>query len=137
MQAPRSIDADLAAIRRTTSELLAAVNASDVTRVLDVWTDGVLMPPAHPSVHGRAALLEYFRNLFLRSRFVFEFTSSEIELAADTAFERVGYKVAMWPTNGQHPVEDLGKGLHVYGRQPDGTWKLCVDIWNSDRPATV
>jgi hypothetical protein len=29
-------------------------------------------------------------------------------------------------------MEDVGKGLHVYGRQSDGSWKLTHDIWNSD-----
>ncbi len=129
------MEGDLATIRKATSELLAAVNACDVNRVVDLWADdGVLMPPAHPSVHGRAALREYFGRLFLRARFAFEFTSSEIEIVTDAAFERVGYKVTIWPTDGQSPTEDCGKGLHVYRRQLDGTWKLCVDIWNSDRP---
>jgi len=125
----------LAAIRRTTAKLVAAVNASDADRVLDVWADeGVLMPPAHPAVQGRAALRDYFVNLFARARFAFEFESSAIELTEGMAIERVSYKVTTWPANGPGPIADGGKGLHVYRRQPDGTWKLIVDIWNSDRP---
>jgi hypothetical protein len=30
------------------------------------------------------------------------------------------------------PIEDVGKGLQVYARQPDGSWKLTHDIWTSD-----
>jgi len=129
------VDADLIALRRATAALVAAVNASDVSKVLEVWAaDGMLMPPGHPQVHGRAALLEYFSSLFRRARFAFEFVSSDIELAADVAFERVSYTVTTWPSSGQSPVEDAGKGLHVYRRQRDGAWKLQIDIWNSDRP---
>jgi len=135
MERRGNVEDDLAAIRRTTAQLVAAVNASDASRVLDVWADdGVLMPPGHPPVHGRAALREYFDNLFVRARFAFEFQSSAIELTEDMAIERVSYTVMMWPANGPGPIADGGKGLHVYRRQADGTWKLVVDIWNSDRP---
>ena len=50
-------DVDRAAIKRTTAELLAAVNASDADRCSAVWAaDGVLMPPHHPSVQGHQAI---------------------------------------------------------------------------------
>jgi uncharacterized protein (TIGR02246 family) len=127
-------ETDIEAIRRVTSDLLAAVNASDVDRVLGVWADdAVLMPPGHPSVHGGTALREYFSKLFLMTRFTFEFTSSDIDLFADVAFERLSYRVTIWQSSGQDTIEDVGKGLHVYRRQPDGRWKLVLDIWNSDR----
>jgi len=128
-------EVDREAITRTTAELLAAVNASDVDGCLAVWTpDGVLMPPHHPSVQGCDAIGEYFRNLFSRSRFRFAFTSSHIQLAGDTAFERLAYTATAWPETGGSPAEDSGKGLHVYTRQADGSWKLVIDIWNSDLP---
>jgi uncharacterized protein (TIGR02246 family) len=126
------------AIRRSTSDLLAAVNASDVDRVLGVWADdGVLMPPGHPSVHGGTALREYFSKLFLMTRFTFEFTSSEIDLIADVAIERLNYRVTISQSIGQEKIEDVGKGLHVYRRQLDGRWKLVLDIWNSDRTSAA
>jgi uncharacterized protein (TIGR02246 family) len=131
MDAP---DADLAAIARTTAALFEAVNASNADRCVALWADdGVLMPPHHPSVHGREAIRDYFRNLFSRSRFTFMLVSSEIHVAGDTAVERLTYTASIWTATGSSPVEDLGKGLHVYRREPDGSWKLTQDIWNSDR----
>jgi uncharacterized protein (TIGR02246 family) len=127
-------DVDREAITRVTAELLAAVNASDVDRCLAVWADdGVLMPPHHPAVHGHQAIGDYFRDLFGRSRFTFTFTSSEIQLAGDTAVERVTYTVWVWSASDSSTVEDVGKGVHVYTRQTNGAWKLSQDIWNSDR----
>jgi ketosteroid isomerase-like protein len=128
-------DLDREHIKRTTAELLAAVNASDADRCVAVWVaDGVLMPPHHPSVHGDRAIAEYFRALFLQRRFWFTFTSSHIHLAGDTGVERVTYTATIWPEDDAAPIEDSGKGLHVYGRQPSGSWKLTHDIWNSDQP---
>jgi uncharacterized protein (TIGR02246 family) len=134
MNNPEAADADRAAIMKATAELLAAVNASDADRCLAAWApDGVLMPPHHPSVHGHQAIAEYFRNLFSRSKFRFTFTSSHIHLTGDIALERVTYTAVIWPGVDASAIEDVGKGLHVYGRQSDGSWKLTQDIWNSDQ----
>jgi uncharacterized protein (TIGR02246 family) len=128
--------AETAAVARTTATLLSAVNASDVAGVLAVWSDdGVLMPPHHPSVRGRSAIERYFRRLFERTRFTFSFTSSQIHVSGDTAFERVEYAASSRPARGGSEVRDVGKGLHVYRREPNGAWKLAMDIWNSDTPA--
>jgi len=127
-------DIDRAAITRTTKEFLAAVNASDAERCSAFWAaNGMLMAPHHPSVQGHQAIVQYFRNLFSRNKFRFTFTSSHIHLAGDTALERLTYTAIIWPGDDAPPIEDVGKGLHVYQRQPDGSWKLTHDIWNSDQ----
>ena len=114
-------------------KLLAAVNASDDRRLLAVRVDdGVLMPPNHTVVHGRAALEGYFKERFSGTRFSFSFTFSDIPLAGDLAFERLAYTALAWPAAGGQANEDTGKGLHVHRRQPNGSWKLALDIWNSD-----
>jgi ketosteroid isomerase-like protein len=138
MNAPDSVERDREAIRRTTAELLGAVNASNAEVCLALWApDGVLMPPNHPSVHGQQAIGEYFRRLFLGRQFRYAFTSSHIHVAGDTALERVTYTVVIRSGVGAVPIEDVGKGLHVYGRQANGSWKLTCDIWNSDRSGQV
>jgi len=32
------------------------------------------------------------------------------------------------------PVTDNGKFVELWKRQPDGTWLMTLDIWNSDMP---
>ena len=131
-----SQEADAASISRATAKLLSAVNASDVAGVMAVWCeDGVLMPPHHPSVRGRTHIERYFRQLFEHTRFTFSFGSSPIQVSGDFAFERVEYRVSARPVDGGPEVRDAGKGLHLYRRQSDGTWRLAMDIWNSDTPA--
>ncbi len=135
MNTPNAADIDRAEVTRTTAELLAAVNTSDADRCSALWAaDGVLMPPHQPSVQGHQAIVQYFRDLFSRSKFRFTFTSSHIHLAGDTALERVTYTATIWPGDDAPPIEDVGKGLHVYRRQPNGSCKLTYDIWNSDQP---
>jgi uncharacterized protein (TIGR02246 family) len=128
------LDSDISAVGRATAALLDAVNGSDVSGVLDVWADdGVLMPPHHPAVQGRVEIGRYFERLFQRSRFAFSFSSSQIEVCGGVAFERVDFTASVHPLDGGPHKRDAGKGLHLYRRQPDGSWKLAMDIWNSDR----
>ena len=128
------LDSDISAVGRATVALLDAVNGSDVSGVLDVWADdGVLMPPHHPAVHGRVEIERYFERIFKKSRFTFSFSSSHIEVSGGIALERVDFTVSVHPLDGGPPTRDAGKGLHVYRRQPDGSWKLAMDIWNGDR----
>jgi len=117
--------------------LRAAVNAGDVTAILACWApDGVLQPPHHPAVRGHAAIAEYFRNVFAARRLTFTFTASTVTVLGDVALERLSYSAIAASLVGRGRTEDVGKGLHVYSRQLDGSWKLTQDIWNSDLPPT-
>ena len=93
------------------------------------------MPPHHPSVRGRVEIERYFRQLFEQTRLTFSFTASQIHLSGNIAFERVEYAASARPAHGGAETRDVGKGLHVYRRHASGSWKLAMDIWNSDTPA--
>jgi ketosteroid isomerase-like protein len=126
------------AIRQATSALLRAVNTSDLEAVMALWDDtGILMPPGHPSVQGHQAIRAYFADLFRRYRFEFAFTASEVNADGALAVERVTYSAAVWSLEDDIPQRDRGKGLHVYRQQEGGSWKLVMDVWNSDGPEST
>lgn len=121
------------AIREATAALVRAVNGSDVDAVMAVWDpSGTLMPPGHSSVHGQQAIRAYFERLFQRSRFTFEFAPSQLNLDGCTAIEYVQYSASAESLDGAETHTDRGKGVHVYRRASDGSWKLLLDIWSSD-----
>ena len=127
-----TLDDDRAAITSATATLRESVNKGDIDGVLSVWAeDGELLPPDHWPVRGHRALRAYFEGLFGRAIFQFTFTESKLEIDGDVGLERVSYTSQVW-MGGADPLSDSGKGLHVYRRQPDGTWKLAYDIWNTD-----
>jgi ketosteroid isomerase-like protein len=39
-----------------------------------------------------------------------------------------------WSLDGGSTHRDWGKGVHVYRRRESGSWKLIMDVWNSDGP---
>jgi uncharacterized protein (TIGR02246 family) len=131
----RAATADDAEIHGVMEALRTAVNAGDVRGILVCWApDGVLMPPHHSSVHGHAAIAEYFRSVFATRRLSFTFTGSSVTLLGDVALERLTYTVVATSVTGGLAAEDVGKGLHVYARQPGRRWRITQDIW-SPRPA--
>jgi len=126
-------DADRTAIARASAQLIEAVNGSDVAGVMAVWADdGVMMPPGQPSVHGRQAIEESFRQLFSRSRFHFQFTASEIQVVGDIASEHITYVAEAWLDGASQSTRSRGKGLHLFRRASGGAWTLAADIWNSE-----
>ena len=115
--------------------LRVAVNAADVAGILACWAPGgVLLPPHHPAVQGHAAIAEYFRRIFADRRLTFTFNESTITIIGEAAIERLTYSSLVTHRTSGQTAEDVGKGLHVYARQPNGEWKLVQDIWNSDWP---
>ena len=88
----------------------------------------------HPSVHGPAAIAEYFRSVFAARRLAFTFTGSSVTLLGDVALERLTFGIVATSVTGGLEAEDVGKGLHACTRQPGGRWRIAQDIWNSDRP---
>jgi ketosteroid isomerase-like protein len=58
----------------------------------------------------------------------------ELEIAGAWAFARCTYAVTLVPRLGWQPTEDRGKSVRIVKRQSDGTWKVYLDIWNSDQP---
>jgi uncharacterized protein (TIGR02246 family) len=131
-----SIEDQHIAINHVRDTLVAAVNRSDAESASQLWTlDGRMMPPNQPTVHGRSAIRAHFAGLFMRRRFQYTLSNSELQVSGDTAVERVEYHVVVASIDGRTTGDDSGKGIHIYQRQTDGRWLLSADIWNSDRGA--
>ena len=92
------------------------------------------MEPNQPALIGKEAIRSFFQTHF--DQFATKGTDEpvEVEVAGDWAFVRGTYTITQTPKAGGEPIEDSGKWLAIYKRQPDGSWKCYCDIWNSDRP---
>ncbi|MFA6165498.1 MAG: nuclear transport factor 2 family protein [Gemmatimonadaceae bacterium] len=133
----RHAEADEHEVHAVAESLRNAVNRGDVAAILACWSPrGVLQPPHHPAVCGHQAIAEYFRNILATRRLTFTFTESVVIVLDEVALETLSYTAVATTLAGTGRTDDVGKGLHVYGRQPDGSWKLTQDIWNSDLPLT-
>ena len=69
----------------------------------------------------------------------FAFAGGEIKSLAtipvgDWAWELYTAKRTLAPRAGGEAVEERYRGMHIYRRQPDGTWRIAQDIWNAVTP---
>ncbi len=114
-------------------EYSESLNSGDLERWLDLWTeDGIQMPPDEPPVVGIDSIEA--RNGAMLDKFTVDIgiTNQELETAGDWAYSRGTYKARLMPKNGGRPISIDGKYMTILARQPDGTWRIHRDIFNSN-----
>lgn len=137
-QQSKANQADVEAINKLREQEITAFSAADVSTLLNIVTnDVVIMPPNEPAFTGKDALRSWAENIYkqftVRGKHTAS-TPSNIVLAGDWAFERLAFTLTMTPLAGGKPIQEVGKGIHIYRRQSDGSWKIAQDIWNTDNP---
>ena len=123
------------AIEGTNAQFVAAANRGDTAAVAALYTaDAVVLPPNAEMVRGRQGVKEFFDAL-IQQMGVPRLTLDTIQVdeVGDTACEVGAYTMKLQPSGGE-PVSDNGKYVVVWKRQTDGSWKLAVDIWNTNAP---
>ena len=114
---------------------LSAFSAGDIDGNLATLTqDVVMMPPNEQLLTGTAEVRSWLRRVHDQFTINSRYTDSHIVVAGDWAIQRYTGVGTVTPKKGGRPIEERFKGIHVYRRQPDGTWLIAQDIWNSDVP---
>ena len=109
------------------------VMAGDWPAVVAFYSeDAILLPPHGSEVRGRDAITKFFQGFPKFTKFKQQV--DEIEGDETFAYPRGTYETAMIPQGAKKPVEDKGKVLAVWRKQPDGSWLVTRVIWNSDLP---
>lgn len=127
------IEADIAAVRAVRDQEVAIINTGEVD-ISYLATDAVLMPPNEPAISGSTAIGEWIAAFLSQFTASVNYTSSDITISGDWAIERYAGKLTMTPVGGGDSMEEVLKGIHVYRRGDDGSWKMVYDVWNSDLP---
>ncbi len=131
------IAAEQAAIRDLSDvQWLNAEQAKDVDTVLSFFADDAsLFPPNAPIVTGKEAIRAHLSEEYSGQDFAISWQTTKVEVSrsGDLAYSHGTYEVTVNDAEG-NPVTDKGKWVTVWEKQPDGTWKVVADIWNSDGP---
>lgn len=123
-----------AAIERQAAAWGDAVNRGDSAAVAALYTDdAVLMAPNAEPIRGRDAIRGFADTLRGLSPRDVRLTVEEVEVCGDTAFEVGSYTMSLQPPS-QARMTDRGKYLVVWKRQPDGSWRIHRDIFNTNVP---
>lgn len=125
--------AAVAAVNEIWRDYSATLEAGDLEGWLALWTeDGVQMPPGEPPVVGKDQIRA--RNQAALDAYDFEMsiTNREVRVADDWAYSRGVYEATLTPRAGGDPVPIDGKFMTILRRQPDGSWRIHRDIFNSN-----
>ncbi len=133
---PRRDDAqDRAAVDSIRLEFEAGENAGDVDRMTrHLAADVVVMPPNRAITTGAAAFTESLRGFLGAYTVDVKYTTDEVVIAGDWAFERGTAVETMTPKSGGAAETSNVKYLWLYHRN-NGTWELARLMWNSSDPA--
>ena len=126
---------DISGIDRLRNTHVAALNTGNAEGWAACFTDdAVQMPPHFGANTGRAAIQGWSKGFLGMFACRFSLSVDEVRAVADWAFERGRYDITLTPRAGGESMDDNGKYITIYQRQPDGGWKIARDIWNSDQP---
>jgi uncharacterized protein (TIGR02246 family) len=113
----------------------AAMNAGNAAAAAAVFAeDGVEMPPDHPAVRGRAAIEQYYRQVFSGPVKLsgFRLAPREGAVAGEVAYMTGDSTITVTPP-GAPATEQSGKYLVVLKRR-GGRWQVSEAIHNADAP---
>ena len=125
---------DSAGIAAADSAFQAAANAGNAAGVAAVYAiDASLLPPNMPPRRGRTAIQSFWAGLLDAYTVKFEIGSDLIEGRGDLAYNMGHFRFTAVPKDKNAPgIADEGKFVEVLRKQPDGSWKYIVDIYNSN-----
>jgi ketosteroid isomerase-like protein len=131
---PTFTEADRAAIEAATEEAMAINPTGDHRAYVEHYyaPDAVVMPPNGEVIRGHEALIAF--NEEFPPYEELQFNHVEVDGAGDLAYVYGTYTMVMAAAEGEEPAEDHGKYIEIWKRQADGSWKVALDIFNSDLP---
>jgi len=130
------IEAFRTAVEDTWDKYSAAMNAENPVLWISLWDEnGIQMPPGAPAVVGKAAIEKGIHASYEALDWE-EFTIrlEEVKVAGDWGFARGTYSASITPRAGGETAFLNGKYLTIFKRQPDGSWKIFRDCFNSSAP---
>ena len=110
------------------------VKTRDVDTIMSGWAeDAVMMVPGLPPLKGKAAIRDYVEQAFKIPGFSIRWEPLEVYVSenADMAYMIERNEVIVNDSLG-NPISSYNKTVTVWRKQPDGSWKNVIDMWNSD-----
>jgi len=123
-------DADRTALRAATDSFVQRVRRADWPAAAKLFGQtAVFMPTQQRAVTGQANIQAWMKAFPPISAFDVKVVS--VDGGGDIAYMAGIYIMTITPPGGK-PIVDTGKYLTVSRRQPDGSWPIVADIFNSD-----
>ena len=135
-QQPDTRAADEAAIREADIAWSKIAEAKQADRHCAYFLDdAVLLGPNEPMAVGKEAIRKMVADLFAMPGFAVKWQPTKVDVSrsGDFGYSLGTYEMSINDPKGT-PMADRGKYATVWKKQADGSWKVAVDMFNSDLP---
>lgn len=122
-------------IQKINNEMSQALVAGNSEKSMSYYaSDAISMPNGSPMVEGIDAIRKSNEDMMQSGMKInsFVFTTKQVKTCGNMITEIGTYKGSFTGPNMQQPVEDHGKYLTIWEKQPDGSLKIKAEIWNTD-----
>ncbi|MFQ5791557.1 MAG: YybH family protein [Acidobacteriota bacterium] len=133
---PIDIEAERAALREAADAYHEAGAAVDVETIVSLYaSDALILPPNGEKVQGMEGIRNFFSAFAAMPGFQVRFETPKVEVssAGDLGYTLTDAELTVEGPDGE-PVTDRLRDFHLWKKQDDGSWKVVVDIWNSENP---
>jgi len=114
----------------------AAARDQDLDRSLSYMADdATMLPPSGGPVAGRAAIRDFMATAFATPGFSVDWEPLEVVVAdgGDLAYTQARSVYTSRAPDGT--LQALhAKGVAIWRKEPDGSWRCVIDIWNEAPP---
>ena len=127
---------DEAAIRQADMAFSTAAQAKNVDAAVAFYADDVAaMAPNESLKAGRDSARKMWADMVAMPGFSISWQPTKVDVArsGDLGYTIGTYELTMNGPDGK-PMVDRGKYAEVWRKQTDGSWKVVVDIFNTDTP---
>jgi ketosteroid isomerase-like protein len=127
---------NLDALRAADAAWLKTYEAKDVDKAVAFCDDhGSLLWPNAPGATGKSAITKATASAFAIPDFKLEWHPDQIAIArsGELGYTSGTYTWTFKDASGK-PASDKGKYLTVWKKQQDGSWKVLLDMFNTDLP---
>jgi uncharacterized protein (TIGR02246 family) len=126
----------LDALRFTDEALTEAIADKNLERIVSFYADDAsILPVQEPIVTGREAIREEWEQALAIPGFSGSATTTKVDVsrAGDLGYTQGIFSTEMELIDGTTGTE-RGKYVAIWKKQADGTWKVAIEISNTDAP---
>lgn len=124
----------VAAVRAADQAWLKVFAAKNLEKSVAMCDDaGAILAPNAPASEGHTAISKSFAAFFALPNFKISWTPSKAEVSGDLGYTSGAYEFSFVDPTGK-TIPDHGKYVTVWKKQKDGSWKVLLDIFNTDLP---
>ena len=120
-------------VKAIDERIMAAFAAGDADAVAAQYTeDAQLIPPELPTIEGRSAIAEHYREVLRDYTVRLRARADEVAIAGDWAWLRGRFEHVTESRSGGESLSGTGRYLAIARRGADGVWRMHRDAIVND-----